>query len=104
MKEKKHVSKADAIRQVASQDMSLTNKQIREKVRRRYGYTVESNQIINLIGSYASRRFGGKAGPAKLRMAREFVARIGSIREAVQLLHLSQALRGRESNATMKVG
>jgi hypothetical protein len=84
------ITKAEAIRAVAHEDISLSNKQIKAEVQRRFGYVVESNQIINVLGAYSSRRYGGAYGQHQLKLAREYVQKIGDLRQAVQLIHLSQ--------------
>lgn len=84
------ITKAEAIRAVAQEDISLSNKQIKGEVHRRFGHVVESNQIISVLGTYSSRRFCGAFGQLQLKLAREYVEKIGDLRNAVRLIHLSQ--------------
>jgi hypothetical protein len=85
------VSKAGAIRRVAKNDPSISNRELKEAVHRLYGLTVESNQITHELGRYADRQFAGKLGKMQLLLARDFVTKIGDLRQAVRLLRLSQA-------------
>lgn len=85
------VSKAEAIRQIAKNDPSITNRELKNAVQRQYGLSVGSNQITNELGRYADRRFCGRSGLRQLQLAKEFVAKVGDLRHAVRLLHLSQS-------------
>jgi hypothetical protein len=90
MNRKENISKADMIRRVTNDDSSLPNCQIKTLVKNKYGVSVESNQITEVLGRYADRQFAGKLGKMQLQLAKDFVRKIGSLRHAVRLLHLSQ--------------
>ena len=84
-------SKAQAIRDVAKADLSMTNAQVRAHVEQLYGYQVSSSEIINQLGSYESRKHLGRATSRLVKLASEFVGKVGSVKDAVRLIHLSQA-------------
>ena len=86
-------SKAEAIREVLSEaDFGLTNRQVKDRVRERYGLIVESNEIGNIAGSYRSRL--AIAGHSKhlLGKAKDFCIACGEDeRLAVALIRLAVA-------------
>lgn len=91
------ITKRQAIRNVAADDLSLSNSRIKQEIRKRYGLVVESNEIIGVLGKYADRRFKGKAGQIELELATDYLRQMsGDVRHAVRWLHLAA---GKEEGA-----
>ena len=80
-------TKARAIRIVTADDRRLSNKEIKEQVRSRFGLDVGSNHINELLGPYRDRRNQGESGRTLAIEARKYLNTVGDIRMAVQLLH-----------------
>lgn len=91
MSKNKKMSKAGAIRAVAKADLSMSNAQVRHLVQQEYGYQVSSSEIINQLGAYKDRQHLGRSTSRVAALANEFVAKVGSVKDAVRLIHLSQA-------------
>lgn len=85
------MSRAEAIRAAAKADLSMTNTQIRAEVERRYGYQVSSSEIVNQLGAHKDRQHLGRATSRLVALAGDFVTKVGSVKDAVRLIHLSQA-------------
>lgn len=50
------MTKSEMIRSIVKDNLSLTNEQIKQQVRAKYGTTVETNLIISIVGSEKDRR------------------------------------------------
>ena len=50
------MNKSEMIRNIVKDNLSLTNEQIKQQVRAKYGTTVETNLIISIVGSEKDRR------------------------------------------------
>jgi hypothetical protein len=81
------MTKARASRIVTADDRSLSNREIKEEVQRRFGLDVGSNHINELIGPYRERRNQGESGRTLAVEAKKYLNTVGGIRMAVQLLH-----------------
>jgi len=80
-------SKADAIREVLSEaDFGLTNRQIKDQIRERYGLIVESNEIGNIGGSYRDRLTIAGHSTHLLQKAGDFLRLVGDQRLAIALI------------------
>ena len=80
------ISKAQAIRNVAKQDCSITNGHVKQLVKERYGLEVQTNQINNTIGSYADRKTQGPAHQTLLGIAEGLVKACGNDRRRAAML------------------
>ena len=80
------ISKAQAIRNVAKQDCSITNGHVKQLVKERYGLEVQTNQINNTIGSYADRKNQGPAHQTLLKLAGDLVEGCGNDRRRAAML------------------
>lgn len=84
------MTKADAIREAVRNDPSLSNQQIKQIVRIRFGLTVRSNHINNILGPHSKRKNRGLAGQRYLNLATQFLAGFnGDRRLASTYLHLA---------------
>ena len=82
------MTKARAIRIVTQEDRSLSNKEIKERVKRRYGLDVQTNHIIELVGPYRERKnLAGGAGQTLTTEAEKYLNIVGDRRLAVQLIN-----------------
>ena len=81
------MTKARAIRIVTADDRSLSNKEIKEQVKSRYGLDVETNHIIELVGPYRTRRHQGEAGKTLTREGEKFLNICGDRQLAVQIIN-----------------
>jgi hypothetical protein len=80
-------SKAEAIREVLSEaDFGLTNRQIKDQIRERYGLIVESNEIGNIGGSYRDRLAIAGHSQHLLKVAGDFLRLVGDQRLAIALI------------------
>ena len=78
---------SDKIRAVADRSSTLTNVQIRDEVRNRFGVEVTSSQIINAIGAYHQRLNNNPAHITYLEnLTRDFIRSIGDRKLARQLV------------------
>ena len=80
------ISKAEAIRQVMKNDLSLSNSEVKRRVQARFGMTVETNQINNLFGAYRTRRYSGSHGQLLARAARDFLRQVAFDKRLAQML------------------
>jgi hypothetical protein len=74
------VKKADAIREAARHDPSLSNEQIKKIVYLRFGLSVRSNHINNILGPFSRRRHLGSAGKNYIKLAEQCLAGFGGDR------------------------
>ena len=82
------ITRAEAIRQVTKDDLSQTNDQIKNQVRARYGLDVGTNQIIEVCGSYAKRKWNGPMGETLFRLGNDFLRHCGGNRRlATQVIN-----------------
>ena len=81
------MTKARAIRIVTQDDRSLSNREIKERVQRRFGLDVGSNHINELIGAYRDRKSSGPAGKTLNTAAEKYLNIVGDRRLAVQLIN-----------------
>lgn len=84
----KMMSKAEAIRQISANDPSKSNHEIKEEVFRKYGFRVESNQIIGILGKQGTRY--GAAFSMGLTLAKKFIQTIGNYADALRMLRLAK--------------
>jgi len=83
------MTKADAIREAVRNDISMSNDQVKKVVVLKYGLTVKSNQINNILGPYSKRKHLGMAGKHYLKLAEQCLAGFGGDRRlAVTYLNL----------------
>lgn len=84
------MSKATAIRKVVREDgYDQTNKQITEKVKKRFGKTICGNQIIEVVGAFKERRKLGQLFEEQMVLAENYLGAIGDKDEAVRLLNIA---------------
>ena len=74
------MKKADAIREAVRHDPSLSNEQIKKIVQLRFGLTVGSNHINNILGPFSRRKHLGLAGKHYLKLAEQCLAGFGGDR------------------------
>lgn len=74
------MKKADAIREAVRHDPSLSNEQIKKLVYLRFGMSVQSNHINNLLGPFSKRRHLGPAGKNYIKLAEQCLAGFGGDR------------------------
>lgn len=83
------MKKADAIREAVRHNPSLSNEQIKKVVMLRFGLTVGSNQINNILGPFSKRRHLGTVGSLYLKLAEQCLASFGGDRRlAITYLNL----------------
>ena len=71
------ISKAEAIRQVMKDDLSLSNSEVKRRVQIAYGITVESNQINNMYGAHSKRMHKGAYGRLLAKAVGDFLLQVG---------------------------
>ena len=81
------MTKARAIRIVTAEDKSISNKEIKDRVKDRFGLDVETNHIIELVGPYRERKNLGIAGKTLTTEAEKYLNIVGDRRLAVQLIN-----------------
>ena len=81
------MTKARAIRNVTAEDKSISNKEIKDRVKDRFGLDVETNHIIELVGPYRERKNSGPAGKTLNTAAEKYLNIVGDRRLAVQLIN-----------------
>ena len=83
----KITTKAEAIRKVTKDDISISNVEIKQRVKNLFGLDVQTNHIIELVGPYCRRKHQGEAGKILMKEAEKYVKTVGSRRLAVQLVN-----------------
>lgn len=81
-------SKSWAIRQIAKEDYSQSNKQIAHLVWNRYGLRVKGNAICGAIGSFRDRIKLHGYSKQLLERAKNFLNLVGELRICNQLLRI----------------
>ncbi len=82
-------SKAEAIRLVASNDGTLTNRQIQRLVEQRFNLTVGDNEIINVLGPMKERLRTVRFSKLLVDKAKGFLISIGDLTHAIRLLKIA---------------
>ena len=82
-------TKADAIRLVAKENLGLSDKQIQELVRERYGLEVGQNLIINTLGSQKSRGYVACYSRELIGKAARYLNAAGDLGQAKKLLDIA---------------
>ena len=85
---KKTLKKCDAIREVVSKHAGLTNKQVRDEVKQRFGLTVFDSQVIAVAGTCHERLANGFP-PHLIQQAKAFLIAVGGeYRQAKRVLEM----------------
>ena len=77
------ISKADAVRSVTNGNSAISNQTIKDLVWKNFGLTVETNQILGIVGPESKRRLLDGLLP----YARKLVELAGSYRLATNLIN-----------------
>ena len=80
------MTKAEAIRKVTDNNLALSNQQIRDEVRERFGLDVQSNHIIGVIGPFHKRVHLAGYSDLLLEKARDYALAVGDDHLAKTLL------------------
>jgi len=67
------MNKSEMIRSIVKDNLSMTNEQIKQQVRAKYGTTVETNLIISIVGSEKDRRVLANTEGHIRKKAREYL-------------------------------
>ena len=86
---KEPTTKAEAIREVAKDNMGLSNKQIENEVRQRFGLNVGHNEIINTVGSMEKRQEIAGYSSYYVNKAKEFLFSVGDLTTSQKLLKIA---------------
>lgn len=82
-------TKAEALRMANMQSPNMSNAQLKNFLRKKWGMHVEGNQISEVLGSEATRR-NQKAESLKIKLAFAFLKNMGGDhKEAVRILRLA---------------
>lgn len=78
--------KSEMIREICKENLQFSNREIKSQVWRRYGRRVESNEIINAVGSEKDRLSYGRNCKLILKAGNEFINKCGSYDQARRIL------------------
>lgn len=81
-------TKAEALRMANMESPNMSNAQLKNFLRKKWGIHIETNQISEVLGSEATRR-NQKAESLKIKLAFAFLKNIGEYREAIRILRLA---------------
>lgn len=89
-KNEKPQTKADAIRIVIQNNIGLTNKEIEEEVRHRFGMNVGHNEIVNTIGSMKDRKTFTLHSDHHIKNAKKYLSDVGDAGMAMKFLKIAE--------------